>query len=194
MKTLILILFLAIAMLTGCGSGSRLPVETYDFGIAAAATAPAGQDVFIAEVRAAEWLGTTDMLYRLEYRNPRILMPYSASRWAGAPAAMLTIRLRQSVGNATSARGKLVKCSLALFLLEFSQVFASEQESRAVMHIRATLTDTATGERALVREFRIERPAQTPNAAGEAAAFADIATLLADEINTWIRDAGFCKS
>ncbi len=188
------IMFLAIALLAGCVSGSKLPVETFDFGIAASATAPPGQDVFIADVRAAEWLNTTDMLYRLEYRNPRVLMPYSASRWAGAPAAMLTIRLRQSVGNAMSARGRQVKCSLTLFLSEFSHVFVSAQDSRAVMQIRATLTDAATTERGLVREFRIERPAPTPNAAGEAAAFADIAALLADELNAWIRDAGFCRS
>lgn len=192
MKTLIM--FLAFALLAGCASGSKLPVETYDFGIAGSATAPPGQDVFIADVRAAEWLSTTDMLYRLEYRNPRILSRYSTSRLAGAPAAMLTIRLRQSVGNGTSARGRQAKCSLTLFLTEFSQVFAAEQDSRAVMHMRATLTDTATTERALVREFRIERPAPTPNAAGAAAAFSDIATSLADELNAWISEAGTCKS
>ena len=192
MKTLIM--FLALALLAGCASGSKPPVETYDFGIAGSAATPPGQDVFIAEVRAAEWLSATDMLYRLEYRNPRVLTPYSASRWAGAPAAMLMIRLRQSVGNAASARGRQIKCSLALFLSEFSQVFASERDSRAVMHIRATLTDTATTERALVREFRIERPAPTPNAAGAAAAFSGIATSLADELNAWITGAGTCKN
>jgi cholesterol transport system auxiliary component len=187
-------MFLAFALLVGCASDSKLPVDTYDFGIAGSATAPPGQDVFIAEVRAPEWLGTTDMLYRLEYRNPRLLTPYSASRWAGAPAAMLTIRLRQSVGNGTSARGRQAKCSLSLFLSEFSQVFASEQDSRAVMHVRATLTDIATTERALVREFRIERPAPKPNAAGAAGAFSDIATSLADDLNEWISAAGTCKS
>ena len=192
MKTLIM--FLAFALLAGCASGSKLPVETYDFGIAGSATAPPGQDVFIAEVRAAEWLSTTDMLYRLEYRNPRVLTPYSASRWAGAPAAMLTIRLRQSVGNATSTRGRQMKCSLALFLSEFSHVFASERDSRAVMHLRATLTDAATTGHALVREFRIERPAPTANAAGAAAAFSDIATSVADELNAWISETGTCKS
>ena len=192
MKTLIM--FLAIAQLAGCASDGKLPVETYDFGIAASAAPPAGQDVFLAEVHAAEWLSTTDMLYRLEYRNPRILSLYAASRWAGPPAAMLTIRMRQSVGNGTSARGRQAKCALTLFLSEFSQVFKSEQDSRAVMHLRATLTDTATTGRALVREFRIEKPAPAPNAAGEAAAFSDIAASAADELNAWITETGACKS
>ena len=134
------------------------------------------------------------MLYRLEYRNPRILTAYSSSRWAGTPAAMLTIRLRQSVGNATSARGRQAKCSLSLFVSEFSQVFAAEQDSRAVLHFRATLTDTATTERAVVREFRIDRPAPTPNAAGGAAAFADVTASVAEELNAWIAGVGACKS
>ncbi len=62
------------------------------------------------------------------------------------------------------------------------------------MHVSATLTDTATAERAQVREFRIERPAPTPNAAGAAAAFSDIATSVAEEINAWITEAGSCKT
>ncbi|HEX9452389.1 MAG TPA: ABC-type transport auxiliary lipoprotein family protein [Burkholderiales bacterium] len=188
------ILYLVVLLLAGCATGSKLPVEIYDFGIPAAVAPPPGQDVFVADIRAAEWLGTTEMLYRLEYRNPRNLAPYAASHWAGPPAHMLTIRLRQSVGNATSARGKQAKCSLALFISEFSQVFATEQDSRAVMHVRATLTDMASAEHALVREFRIERPAPSPNAAGEAAAFAEIATSVAEELNAWIAGAGTCKA
>jgi cholesterol transport system auxiliary component len=188
------ILFLAVVLLlAGCATGSKLPVEIYDFGIPAAVAPPPGQDVFVADIRAAEWLGTTEMLYRLEYRNPRNLAPYAASRWAGPPAHMLTIRLRQSVGNATSARGKQAKCSLALFISEFSQVFATEQNSRAVMHVRASLTDTATTERAQVREFRIEKTAPTPNAAGAAAAFSEIAASAAEELNAWITETGICK-
>ncbi len=188
------IMLLAVFLLTGCATGDKQQVEIYDFGIPAAVSPPAGQDVFLADIRAAEWLSTTEMLYRLEYRNARILTPYSASRWAGPPAHMLTIRLRQSVGNGTSVRGRQAKCSLTLFLSEFSQIFTSEQNSRAVMHMRATLTDTATTERALVREFRIEKPVPTPNAAGAAAAFSDIASSAADELNAWITQAGICKN
>ena len=191
MKTLSL--FLAAVLLAGCASSSRQPTETYDFGIAGAGGAPGEQDVFVADVRAADWLNTTDMLYRLEYRNPRVLTPYSASRWAGTPAAMLTIRLRQSIENATSARTRQAKCSLTLFLSEFSQVFATEQDSRAVLHLRATLTAAAPAERPLFREFRVERPAPTPNAAGGAAAFSDIAVSVGDELNAWVAEAGICK-
>jgi cholesterol transport system auxiliary component len=192
MKTLTLLL--VATLLAACAPGNKLTIETYDFGLPGSAGAPMEQDVFLADIRAADWLNTTDMLYRLEYRDPRVLTPYSASRWAGTPAALLTLRLRQSVGNGTSVRGRQTKCSLSLFLSEFSQVFATEQDSRAVMHLRAMLTVTAASERASVREFRIERPAPSPNAAGAAAAFADIATSMAQQLNAWIAEAGTCNS
>ena len=192
MKTLTVLL--VVIVLAGCASGNKLTTETYDFGLPGSAGVPAEQDVFLADIRAADWLNTTDMLYRLEYRDPRVLTRYSASRWAGTPAALLSIRLRQSVGNGTSVRGRQTKCSLSLFLSEFSQVFATEQDSRAVMHLRATLTVMATTERASVREFRIEQPAPSPNAAGAAAAFSDIAASMARQLNAWIAEAGTCKS
>ena len=187
------IMLLAVLLIAGCAVGSKPPVEIYDFGVPAAVAAPAGQDVFLADIRAAEWLGTTEMLYRLEYNNPRKLAPYSASRWAAPPAHMLTVRLRQSVGNAMTARGKQTQCSLALFLSEFSQVFATDQNSRAVLHLRATLSDSASTEPARAREFRLERSAPKPNAAGAAAAFSEIASSVAVELNAWLTETGMCK-
>jgi len=192
MKTLTV--WLVAFVLAGCASGNNLTMETYDFGLPGSASAAVDQDVFLADIRAADWLNTTDMLYRLEYRDPRVLTPYSASRWAGTPAALLTIRLRQSVGNGMSVRGRQTRCTLTLFLSEFSQVFATEQDSRAVMHLRATLSVSAASERASVREFRIEQPAPSANAAGAAAAFSDIAASMAQQLNAWIAEAGTCKS
>ena len=192
MKTLTV--WLVAFVLAGCASGNNLTMETYDFGLPGSASAAVDQDVFLADIRAADWLNTTDMLYRLEYRDPRVLTPYSASRWAGTPSALLTIRLRQSVGNGTSVRGRQTRCTLTLFLSEFSQVFATEQDSRAVMHLRATLSVSAASERASVREFRIEQPAPSANAAGAAAAFSDIAASMAQQLNAWIAEAGTCKS
>lgn len=190
MKTFIV--FLALLLLGACANKSRQAPESYDFGISHAAAPPAGQDVFLSEVNAADWLDTTDMLYRLEFRNPRILQPYAASRWAGAPAAMLAIRLRQSVGNGTSVRGRQARCVMTLYLSEFSHVLSTEHTSRAVLHMRATLTDTSSTERALSREFRLEKPAPSADAAGAAVAFSGIVEAVAAELNAWI-ETGNCK-
>jgi hypothetical protein len=107
---------------------------------------------------------------------------------------MLTVRLRQSVGNGSAVRVPQVKCVLGLSLVEFSQVFASGNSSRAVLHAQATLVENATGGRNISRELRLERLTPTPDAAGGAAAFSELSAALAEELRTWIADAGFCKN
>ena len=192
MKILISVL-LAVLLATGCVSGRKQASQTYDFGIAVGPPGASADSVFVAEVRAADWLDTTDMFYRLAYRDSRALASYASSRWAGTPAAMLTVRLRQSVGNGSAMRIPQVKCVLGLSLAEFSQVFASEHASRAVFHAQATLVENAAGGRTMSREFRLERVTPTADAAGGAAAFSEISAALAEELRTWIADAGFCK-
>ena len=192
MKTLITLL-LAALLTAGCASRREHAMPIYDFGIAAAPAGASADSVFVAEVRAADWLDGTDMFYRLAYRDPRALAPYAGSRWAGAPAAMLTVRLRQSVGNGSVARNPQVKCVLGWSVAEFSQVFASGNASRAVLHAQATLVENAAAGRNMSREFRVERPTPTADAAGGAAAFSEISSALAEELRTWIADVGFCK-
>jgi cholesterol transport system auxiliary component len=192
MKTL-LTLLLAVLLTTGCTSRRGDAVKIYDFGIVLAPAGAAADSVFVADVRAADWLDTTDMFYRLTYRDPRALASYANSRWAGTPAAMLTVRLRQSIGNASVVHSPQVKCVLGLSLAEFSQVFASGNTSRAVLHVQATLAENATAGGNANREFRLERPTPTADAAGGAAAFSEIAAALSEDLRAWISDAGFCK-
>ena len=193
MKTLISLL-LAVLLIGGCASKRERASQIYDFGIAAAPAGASGTSVFITEVRAADWLDTTDMYYRLAYRDPRALASYADSRWAGTPAAMLTVRLRQSVGNRSAVRTPQVKCVLGLSLAEFSQLFASGNASRAVLHAQATLAENTAAGRHTSREIRMERPTPTADAAGGAAAFSEIAAALSEELRAWISEAGFCMS
>ena len=193
MKAL-LTLLLAVLLTTGCTSRRGDAVQIYDFGIALAPAGSAADSVFVADVRAADWLDTTDMYYRLTFRDPRALASYANSRWAGTPAAMLTVRLRQSLGNASVVRNPQMKCVLGLRLAEFSQVFASGNTSHAVLHVQATLAENAAAGRNANREFRLEHPTPTADAPGGAAAFSEITAALAEELRVWIVDAGFCKS
>jgi cholesterol transport system auxiliary component len=189
----LLALLLAVLLTTGCASRRGDAVQIYDFGIALAPASAAADSVFVTDVRAADWLDTTDMYYRLTFRDPRALASYANSRWAGTPAAMLTVRLRQSIGNASVVRTPQVKCVLGLNLAEFSQVFASGNASHAVLHVQATLAENATAGRNANREFRLERAAPTADAAGGAAAFSEIAVALSGDLRAWISEAGFCK-
>jgi cholesterol transport system auxiliary component len=192
MKTLVT-LSVAALLAMGCASTREHPMQIYDFGITAPPDSASGESLFVADVRAADWLDTTDMFYRLAYRDSRSLASYANSRWAGTPAAMLTVRLRQSVGNGSVVRNAQVKCVLGLGLAEFSQVFASGNTSRAVLHAQATLVENTAAGRNMSRAFRLERPAPTADAPGGAAAFSEIAATLSEELRVWIADAGFCK-
>lgn len=191
MKTLISLL-LAVLLIGGCASKRERASQIYDFGIAAAPAGASGTSVFVTEVRPADWLDTTDMYYRLAYRDPRALASYADSRWAGTPAAMLTVRLRQSVGDRSAVRTPQVKCVLGLSLAEFSQLFASGSASRAVLHAQATLAENTAAGRNTSREIRMERPTPTADAAGGAAAFSEIAAALSEELRAWISEVGFC--
>lgn len=189
MKT-IAALALATLLTCGCASNRGVEPQIYDFGIAGSPVAEPANSLLVADVRAPEWLDTTDMLYRLAYHDPRSLAPYTQSRWAGSPAAMLSVRLRQELGSG----GPGAKCALTLQLTEFSQVFDSAASSRAVLYANAVLIGGEKREPLMQREFRLEKPASTADAAGGAAAFSALATDLARALNDWISGNAACKT
>jgi hypothetical protein len=124
------------------------------------------------------------MLYRLAYKDPRALSPYANSRWAGTPASMLTLRLRQQLGSAPGS-----KCVLATSLAEFSQTFDSATDSRVLLQVHAVL---GTQAQRLQKEFRLEGQAPTADAAGGAEAFSQLATDFVKAAEAWVNETGLC--
>jgi len=185
-RTLLLLAVLGLA--AACVSRPDDPVRTYDFGLAAAPE-PAQLAIHVREIESPDWLERPEMLYRLAYRDPRALEPYSLSRWAGTPASMLTLRLRQTLGH---VEARSARCVLTLDLEEFSQVFDTERSSRAVLHARASLRQTA-GPQTDSTLLRLEHPAPTPDAAGGAAAFSALADEMTSQLRNWIAGLGYCQ-
>lgn len=184
-----LALCLTLLALAGCASTKPPPLQVFDFGLAEAAPAAPGHSVAVSEMRAPEWLASTDMLYRLAYSDRYALTRYGQSRWAGAPGAMLTLRLRQDIGHTPGG-----KCTLALNLVEFSQVFDAPAASRAVLQVQAALAAGGGTRTALAqREFRLDKATPTADAAGSAAAFSELAAELAFALNAWIGESGGCN-
>jgi cholesterol transport system auxiliary component len=183
-------LLLALAVLpVACVSRPDVPLRTYDFGLAAAPE-PGQLSVHVREIEAPDWLERTEMLYRLAYREPRGLEPYSRSHWAGTPASMLTLRLRQALGH---VEARSARCVLAIDLEEFSQVFDSERSSRALLHARASLRQAGGQRPPDLTVLRLQRPAPTPDAAGAAAAFSVLADELTSQLRNWIAGLGYCQ-
>ena len=184
-----LALCLLLLALAGCAGTQKPSLQVFDFGLAGATVATPAHSVAVSEMRAPEWLASTDMVYRLAYQDRFALARYGQSRWAGAPGAMLTLRLRQEIGHTPGG-----KCTLALDLAEFSQVFDAPAASRAVLQVQAAL-NTAGGSRSALaqREFRLEKATPTADAAGSAAAFSELAGELAVALNAWIGESGDCS-
>jgi cholesterol transport system auxiliary component len=186
MKTLVQILLSAVVV-AGCVSTRDVAPRVYDFGIPATASADTRASVSVAAVRAPQWLEANDMLYRLAYRDPHALSAYGASRWAGAPPELLTLRLRQRLGSTPGA-----KCVLSVDLLEFSQVFDAPDRSRAVIQIQAVLLDQRSRNGVASTEWRLEKAAPSADAAGGAAAFSVLAGELAEAVHDWV-GAAACR-
>ena len=187
-KTLLMMLAFA-ALATGCAVGKHPPAaKLYDFGITQAME-PLPASLAIADVQAPDWLSRPDMLYRLAYRDPRSLEPYAMSRWAGTPASMLTLRLRQAFETVPARRAQ---CVLQVQIEEFSQVFDAPDSSRAVLRAQATLLESTGIKRMETRSIRLEQRTATANAAGGAAAFAVLADEVAGTMRDWVAQRGYC--
>jgi cholesterol transport system auxiliary component len=185
MKNVLLIAVLLL--LAGCATRPNTAPKIYDFGLTEQ-PAQRAVAVTVLEMRAPEWLDGTQMLYRLAYEDPRALSPYGGSRWAGPPAAMLTLRMRQQFGSAPGT-----KCTLATQLAEFSQTFDSASSSRALLQVQATLGVSSPAPQKVQREFRLEGATPSADAAGGAAAFSQLASDFVRAAEAWIDETGFCS-
>jgi cholesterol transport system auxiliary component len=182
-------LLVVILALFGCASGQqRHDPSIYDFGLPVQSTPAPGipVNVLVQEISAPAWLATPALHYRLAYRDAAKLQTYANSRWAADPASLLTLRLRQVLGNA--AHGKR-QFQLHVTLEEFSQVFDSPENSRGLIRARANLSAIGETGPVAARTFTVERKAQTPNAEGGVRALTEASNQLTDEIGKWLIEA-----
>ena len=182
MKQILIVLLL----LGGCAVGARNspPLAVYDFGLPAARLPAAENWPRVAlEVRSPAWFDSLNIDYRLAYDNPLKQREYADSRWAGAPGVLLAQRLRQQLGtvndNGSSA------CLLRVELQEFSQVFASPQQSQALIQANVQLFD-ARRQLLVVRQLTVERPASSGDAAGGVAALVDASNDFGVQLARWL--------
>ena len=180
-------LFMPIAFLAGCGGGSTASEpRNFDLGLNAPGTAlPA---VRIASVRAVTPFESTDMQYRLAYRNAAEVAAFASSRWAASPAELLRKQLLRA------ANDKPGKCALEVEIQEFTQVFSAKETSDARIELRAWLG--ATGARATgvaTRGWSIVEPNAGPDAVSGAAAFARAANRAIGELGTWVAAHPDCR-
>ena len=180
------------ALLVGCVA-SHSSSKQYDFGNFAAVRPAMGAlaaELVIRDVVEPSWLRTRDIFYRLDYATPSRLQRYAMSQWVATPGELVTLRLRDAVAIANAgytltesngSRGYLLHTSLD----EFTQAFTQPARSHCIVQLRVSLWKSAD-QIAAQRVFRIELPAQTPDASGAATCLASAVNMEVDKIVQWL--------
>ena len=170
---------LLVALLNGCGGTAAPDPRTYDLGIdAPGAGLP---PVRVGAVRAAAPFESTDMQYRLAYRNAAEIAAFASSRWAATPAEMLRKQLLRAASQLPG------KCSLELEIQEFTQVFTAGETSEARIELRASVRGGAA------RSLKVVEPNAGADAVSGAAAFARAANRVVGDLGGWIAAQPDCR-
>lgn len=180
----------AVALLGGCSIGARNapPAVVYDFGLPAQRlSADHDWSGLVLDVRSPSWFDSLNVDYRLAYSDPLNRREYADSRWAGTPGVLLAQRLTQQLGTASAGGGAAAACVLRVEVQEFSQVFDSPQNSRALLQAGVRLID---GKRQLLaeRQLLVDRPAASADAPGGVNALVAASSGFGEQLADWLAD------
>jgi cholesterol transport system auxiliary component len=113
------------------------------------------------------------------------------------PAELLRQRLADTLGQrrallSPEGAASTGTATLRLSLEEFSQLFDSPQQSRALLRLRATLSQTGpAGDRVLAqRSIIVQRPAPSADAPGGVRALSAATDAAAEELLDWLAQNG----
>ena len=204
------LMFVLTLLLGACSALPDKPVRAalYDFGPGPLTTPASTRQAPLPPLALADIstpggvLDNQSVLYRLGYANAQNLRPYSQARWSMPPAQLVRQRLRdvlsrnRAVLNAGEGpalnrgpnQGVLPRV-LQLELEEFSHFFEAPASSVGLVRLRATLIETTpTGEKLLAqRNFTVQRPANSADAAGGVRALTAATDAAIEEISTWLQ-------
>ncbi len=199
MKKPLIALFLLI--LTGCALTPQPtpPIAIYDLGLTPthAESAITKQSftqlpsLLITDITSPGWLDNQAIHYRLAYHNPAQLYSYANSRWAAAPAALLTRQINNHIKVNTeykivnSVDGVQAEYALHAVLEDFSQIYETTNNSHANIHLNVTLIERRTRSLRAQRKFMIQKTAST-NAAGAVYALIEASKQLNYDITDWL--------
>lgn len=183
----------ATLLLGACALPERPPAPLlYDFGPASAQEAPAtARPPLALRVQASPALDSHAMLYRLAYADAQQLRAYTQSRWAMTPAELLQQRLRHGLGwhYALVPPGAAGARVLLIDVEEFSQVFSAPAESSGRLRLRATVLQSGSAGEQLLgqREWQLQQPAASADAAGGVGALNAASAALLPELVQWLQ-------
>lgn len=196
---------LAILLLAGCATPrAQTPTAIYDFGLerpfiaSSVANTSSSQPRLSASLLVAAtspaWLDNPAIQYRLVYHDPARSYTYASSRWAAAPATLLTQRVKGRIagvsndGVVSASDGVRADYMLRLELEEFTQIFDTPHQSHALIRLRASLIERSTRSLLAQRSFSTEQAAPTANAAGAVLALTEASDKLIENLINWLAE------
>jgi cholesterol transport system auxiliary component len=140
------------------------------------------------------WLNSTNIYYRLEYRNGGEIAPYSQARWVSSPAILIRLLVQNTLAADPFWKAVIGPESLAqadykveLRITDFQQVFIKPDQSKGLLRAFATLVDNEAGAMVAQREFRFETLAPSADVEGGTRALSKNAYKLAQAVRSWLR-------
>lgn len=185
-------------LLGGCAQTPPKPIQHYTLAgpgsVAATQAQEQSPDVLrIAAVTAPQWLQGTGICYRMTYHSASEVASYADSRWSAPVPSMLG----ELVQNALSARrawkaiigpadNAKADADVRIHLLDLCQNFQAPDQSTVTLDARVTVVATGDGRVLAQHEFRIRRPAPSPDAPGGVTAARAAARHFAGALTDWI--------
>ncbi len=159
----------------GCSVTVKQPA-LHDFGLSAPATT--GQGKASISVVAPTWLWDNRIRYRLLYASPSQVRFYGLDRWIAAPPELFEQLLISS--------GKTRDYVLLVRLQDFEQQFDAADRARVVLRFSVDAYAADNKQKAITREFYLQQPTQSPDAAGAISGFSDLALKATQSIQDWL--------
>ncbi|HMM71544.1 MAG TPA: ABC-type transport auxiliary lipoprotein family protein [Rhodocyclaceae bacterium] len=176
-------------LLAACvgGMSPRAPSARFDLGPLPVAPENKALAGIRLDVRAASWLDSTAMSYRLLYGDPAERRSYRDSRWVAQPAELIATRLGRLLGGAIVTDGAQAgTCLLHAQIDEFIHDYDTPDAGRAIVKARLLLSAGRSGR--VSRAFNIDQPAQGAGAAAGVRALGLATDRLAREIAAWLAE------
>lgn len=192
---------IGIMLLAGCAAPrTHTPAAVYDFGLqrlavsnsADTSSQPRLSATLLVMATSPVWLDNPAIQYRLAYQDLAQSYAYANNRWAAAPATLLNQRIKNRLaavsndGVVSANDGVRADYTLQLELEEFTQIFDTSAQSRAVVRLRASLIERSTRILLAQRSFNVEQAAPTANAAGAVHALTDASDRLIGILIDWL--------
>jgi cholesterol transport system auxiliary component len=182
-----------ILILSGCvgmGNKNKSANAVYDFGLTLDKFSLTSV-VPVQDIVSKKPLDNTHIRYRLAYENEARVYSYAESHWSATPAELLTQKLKEAAGKPTQTN-----CYLQIELENFDHVFDSEQASKGVALMMATLVQKKTRTIVASQFFKEEVPASSQDAKGGVVALSQSGTQAINNIILWsnqqVKASGLC--